>query len=153
MLPNKAVRTASARAKTITMARTRLAPLRSMKSTTGSSKYESTPATASGQSTGAIRLSTWPRPHTRATTRAARTANAKPVRLSQSRRACQGVGAGNFMNGRACNRLIHSALAKFLRFVGGGADKAGSGEHPSELQSPDHILCRLLLLHNKPHVQ
>src|SRR5258708_10703011 len=64
---------------------------------------------------------------------------------------------------RSCNQLRN----KYIRFwCGGCATRARSEEHTSELQSPDHLVCRLLLekkkkkrservrashVHNKPH--
>ncbi|OQB90447.1 MAG: hypothetical protein BWX84_01904 [Verrucomicrobia bacterium ADurb.Bin118] len=59
----------------------------------------STPATATGQSTGPKTCSTRPNPQTKATINATITAKARPVAANQITRACFSVGGGKFIGG------------------------------------------------------
>src|SRR5258708_13577283 len=53
---------------------------------------------------------------------------------------------------RACSRLLPGARLILQKDAGGAGDfVARSEEHTSELQSPDHLVCRLLLEKKKTH--
>src|SRR5258708_10327042 len=83
------------------------------------------------------------------------TTRARQKRLTggDERREIRHGGAGNQASravGRQPQRLANPAKNDFLQFRRDGGHRGGIGgsrseEHTSELQSPDHLVCRLLL--------